>query len=497
MDIKRFTNARLPEGLCDIDVADGRISRMAPAGVRPADARLAEDITDLAGAYVYPGFRDAHCHLFSTAEAALGFDASEIKNASGLIEAGRAYLASGARGALYAKRLNDVTFANGAMPDRSVLDRIAPDRPVIVVRVCGHVAAVNSHVLNRFPELSVKYPDGVISENDLDALPTLRDLYGEDDFLDALKDTVRTMLSFGITAVSSNDFGRFGRATDELLLHKALSDAPGFSYRSQFSPLLPFNPTDLLPLAMKSGVRPAVKVFRDGSLGGRTAWLGAPYSDAPDQIGQDTLDDETHEAVFGAANRLGLQVLTHAIGDEAIRRTLDAFEKSSDPANPLRHAIVHAQITDDALVERMKRLNLVAIVQPLFTASDAPMAASRLGARYASAYAFKAMADAGIRVAFSSDAPVERYNPLLTLAAAMRGKTDAAGSAFTFDEALRLHTEGAAAVDFAESESGRLEPGFTADFTVFANDLSQMTPERLETERCLMTVAGGQIYRTD
>ena len=488
-----FENGRLmPDDLLhDLYVSDGMFRAILPAGSRPPDATHPEQTIDLAGARVYPGFRDAHCHLLSTAETELALDASGIRSIDQLIAAGKDAISE--RG-LYAKRLNDTLLSEQTMPSRLDLDRISDTLPVIAVRVCGHLASVNSVVLDSIPALKQRYPDGIIAENDLDMLPSLRSMYGSDDMKQAISHVIRRMLSHGLTAISSNDFGRLATADDELAVQAVLAEYPGFTYRSQYSVPLPFDPNTLLQLAAKSGAKPAVKLFRDGSLGGRTAWLRAPYSDAPDTVGQDTLDDETHEAVLTIANRLSLQVMTHAIGDQAISRTLDLLKKTSNAENPLRHAIVHAQITDDALLARMKEQHVLAIVQPLFAESDSSMAPARLGDRYADAYRFKTMADADIRLAFSSDAPVESFNPLHTIRRAMQGRQDEPASRFSFAEALHFHTGGAAYADFAEEQSGAIKAGFAADFSVFGDNLASILPDELPDRLPLMTVAGGNVY---
>lgn len=474
-------------------VQDGKIEAIDPADDHAPDYEGAK-VIDLDGAFVYPGFRDAHCHLLSTAEAALGLDASNFKSLDSLIEAGRQAIASGGVKGIYAKRLNETHFAHPVMPKAEDLDRISEDLPVIVVRVCGHLASVNSRVLKDIPELAERAPDGVVLENDIDLLPSLRSFFTKDDLHRALKQTIEYMLSKGITAISSNDLGRFGKDEDEALLDDVLSLFPGFSYRSQYAPHLPFDPKELEALADVDGIKPAVKVFRDGSLGGKTAWLRKPYSDDKQTSGQDTLDDETHRAVFETANRLGLQVMTHAIGDEALSRTLDILEAVSDPLNPLRHAIVHAQVTDDRLISRMRNLALAAIVQPLFTRSDSKVAKRRLGTRYRKAYDFKQMANMGVKVAFSSDAPVEPLDPLLTLQAALRGKPGDSLSAFSFDEALLHQTKEAAFIDFEEENTGMLAVGFDADFAAFDRDLRLQDARTISDAKCVMTVTKGHVW---
>lgn len=487
-----YQNAHLfPDGAhVDLYVENGEITAIEKAGP------LLPSGINLGGAYVYPGLRDAHCHLLGTAETSLGIDVASLRTIPDLIRRGQMALRGHPSGIIF-QRINEAQFHEKRLPTMADLNQISKTVPVIAKRVCGHLAVVNSCLWEHLPAHARTATPGLIVEDNLRFLPRPHDIVGIVALEKALKAQIETLIRYGITAVSSNDLGNLASPEDEALLTRVLQGFPGFGYRSQYSPTLPFVAKELDHLitnASDQGVA-AVKVFRDGSLGGRTALLRDDYHDAPGERGLETLDDQTHEAILRAANARGLQVMTHCIGDLALERTLDVIERTTGATNPQRHAIVHAQITDHALIERMARQHVLAIVQPSFIPSDAVMAPARLGPRYAHAYAFKTMADRGIHVSFSSDAPVESCSPLSGIAAAMNGVPGRPESRFSFHEAWAHYTQEGAYADLIEDSTGVLDVGFAADFLVFTHDLAILPAAELVGAKPLMTVMKGHLYR--
>jgi hypothetical protein len=239
-----------------------------------------------------------------------------------------------------------------------------------------------------------------------------------------------------------------------------------------------------------------VKVFADGSLGARTAALKEPYSDKPDTSGMMLYTQRRLNGVVLKAHRAGLQVGIHAIGDKAIEMSVKAFEKALRVfPREHRHRIEHCSVLNSKLIGRMKRLGLVASVQPHFVVSDF-WVVERVGVERARwVYPFKTLMKSGLVVASGSDCPVEPINPLLGVWAAVARKSFGE-ERLTVEEALRTYTVNAAYASFSEDEFGRIEAGKFADFVVLSDDLLKISPEKIRDVRVEMTVVGGKVvYR--
>jgi predicted amidohydrolase YtcJ len=245
-----------------------------------------------------------------------------------------------------------------------------------------------------------------------------------------------------------------------------------------------------------------VKLYDDGALGSRGAWLKAPYADAPGQTGLSFLDDTKLRNLMSRAAMDGFQTAVHAIGDAANAQVLDAIDElAATYKGDRRWRIEHAQIIDPADLSRFAKHGVVASMQPVHQTSDRLMAEARLGqARLGGAYAWKAMLDNKVPLAFGSDTPVESPNPFPALAAAV-SRQDAAGQppggwqpqqSVTLAEAFRAFTATAAYAGFAEDRIGALTPGHMADFLVLDRDIFTAGIADLRAARPLETWIGGK-----
>jgi predicted amidohydrolase YtcJ len=249
-----------------------------------------------------------------------------------------------------------------------------------------------------------------------------------------------------------------------------------------------------------------VKLLADGALGSRGAWLKAPYADKPGDRGLAILDDTKLRNLISRAAMDGFQVAVHAIGDAANAQALDAIEEIAPSyAGDRRWRIEHAQIIDPADISRFGRNGIIASMQPVHQTSDRLMAEARLGPqRLTGAYAWKSILDAGGKLAFGSDTPVESPDPFAGLAAAIT-REDAKGEPFGGwqpqqrigrEAALAGFTSGAAYASFAEAKTGRLAPGLWADFVLVDRDPLLATPSELRATRVIETwVAGARYYQ--
>ncbi len=240
-----------------------------------------------------------------------------------------------------------------------------------------------------------------------------------------------------------------------------------------------------------------VKAFLDGTLGSRTATMLAPYADGG--TGVELLASADLEQLVRRAAEGGLAVAVHAIGDRANRVALDAFEATRAQWEPagLRPRIEHAQIVDPADVPRFATIGVVASMQPSHAPSDRDAADAALGARAATAYAWRALLDAGAVLAFGSDAPIEPLDGLAGIGAAVSRTLDERPpwrpeQALSPLEALTGFTAGAAWAAGHERRRGRLAPGLDADLVVLDADPTQVAPERIRDIGVVATMVGGR-----
>jgi predicted amidohydrolase YtcJ len=247
-----------------------------------------------------------------------------------------------------------------------------------------------------------------------------------------------------------------------------------------------------------------LKILTDGTLGARTAAMLLPYSDDPSETGILTYPSEALYELVKTAHQAGMSVAMHAIGDAAMTQVLDAYERvlTEDPRKDHRHCIIHSQITSEAILDRMARLDVYAAVQPIFIDADMEIVWDRVGSdRARTSYAWKTMLVKGINVAFGTDAPVEDINPIENIRAAVT-RTNRAGhtylpeQAVTAQEAILAYTVASAKQTRDEHELGKIAPGYFADFAVWnRNQFVHMKSDHLEKE-ALLTYVGGTLVHT-
>jgi predicted amidohydrolase YtcJ len=245
-----------------------------------------------------------------------------------------------------------------------------------------------------------------------------------------------------------------------------------------------------------------VKLYADGALGSRGAWLKAPYSDAPGQSGAGFMSDDVIRNLMSRAAMDHYQVAVHAIGDKANAQVLDAIEEMAQTyKGDRRWRVEHAQIIDPADLSRFGKLGVIASMQPTHQTSDRTMAEARLGPeRLKGAYAWRSILQNGGKLAFGSDFPVESPNPFAGWAAAFT-RQDADMQPFggwrpeeivTREQAWAGFSIWAAYAGFAEKKIGRLAPGMRADFIILDRDPLLASPSELRGTRVLETWVNGE-----
>jgi predicted amidohydrolase YtcJ len=310
------------------------------------------------------------------------------------------------------------------------------------------------------------------------------------------------LLSLGITATAE-----MGTTLDDWLSYRRMGDIGSLrvrlmSYGAGLDDTVRIGGTGPTPWLYDDRLRlVGVKLYGDGALGSRGAWLKAPYADAPKETGLGFMSDTVIRNLMSRAAMDHYQVAVHAIGDRANAQVLDAIDELSETyKGDRRWRIEHAQIVDPVDMAAFGKYHIVASMQPTHQTSDRVMAEARLGpARLAGAYAWKTLLDDGATLAFGSDAPVEKPDPWAGWAAAFT-RTDAEGQpvggwhpeqAVSREQAWWAYTGGASYAGFGEQKFGTLAPGQRADFLLLDRDPMTATPADLRQTKVLETWIGG------
>ena len=473
---------------------------------------------DARGRTIIPGLIDAHGHMMRLGEAALSLDLSATNSLAEAQAALRKYAADRPtplwiRGGGW----NQERWSLGRFPTAADIDAIAPGRPVVLDRIDGHALLANGAAMAAAGiNARTKNPPGGLIERDakgnptgvfidaaqkllLDAVPAM--LPRDRDA--ALAKAQDILLGYGVTATadmgtSAEDWQVMRRAGDAGRLRVRI-----ISYADGIPAMLSVAGTGPTPWLYDGKLRMiGVKLYSDGALGSRGAWLKAPYADAPGQKGLQFLEDAKLRNLMSRAAMDGFQTAVHAIGDAANAQVLGAIEELAETyKGDRRWRIEHAQIVDPVDLTRFAKHGIVASKQPVHQISDRKMAEARLGpARLGGAYAWKAMLDNKTPLAFGSDYPVESPNPFPALAAATT-RQDATGQpagglqpqqSVSLAEAFRAFTATAAFAGFAEERIGTLMPGHMADFLILDRDIFTATAPDIRAAKPLETWIGGK-----
>ena len=494
-------------------------------------ARAQTTVVDARGGSVLPGFNDAHLHLLS---GGLALDQVSLSEASTLeavrqtirawSEANPAHEWIRGRGWLYAP------FPNG-LPTRHLLDQLVPDRPAYLVSYDGHTGWANTAALEaagisqRTPNpvngVIVKdgrgEPTGILKEAAMALMSPALPVPTRDEKLAALRAAVVEANRVGITSVQDA-----GGALEDLELYDELRRLGDLTVRVYQALTVDASATEpdldaLDDLRERFGDDPllktgAVKLMADGVVETRTAAMLAPYAGGSES-GTARLTPEDMTRLVAELDGRGWQVMTHAVGDAAVRETLDAYENAQTsnpaPAEGRRHRIEHLESPDPEDVPRFAMLEVVASVQPVHGTPPEPHDpwAANLGPeRAARGWISGSLSKAGAALAFGSDWPVAPLDPLRGIFVAVN-RTDFGGEPeggwvpeerITLADAIRAFTSGAAWASFDDQRKGTLARDMLADIVILSEDLFALPPERLLEAEVVMTIVDGKIvYRRD
>jgi predicted amidohydrolase YtcJ len=524
-----FAQAVLIEG--------GRIAAAGTSEDMLAAAGAGAERLDAQGKLLLPGFYDCHLHLNSLGRLSRMIDLSGTNSVDAIIRKGReaiARLRPPAGSFVMGRGFNQEEFTGTKQfPTRYDLDRITTEYPLMISRICGHVVICNTKMLEMAgiaesaPQVAggkvetgeQGKPNGILRENAAALARNLIPPPSGEELQKNLSLAMNKALACGVTAAASFDI----TGPD---FHQVV-DAYRRIYRGGGPPLrvvlqcgIQRDPAwldEYLKLGLSTGAvlhhpylkMGPLKLFADGTLGSRTAWMREPYRDDPETAGFPVTDPAVLGELIQKAAAGGLQSAVHAIGDAAVERVISCYEAVTGPRyNPLRHGVLHCQITDPGLLERMAKNDILALVQPVFLLHDLYMAENRVGRGLAStSYAWGSMERLGIRAAYGTDSPVESLDPLQGIACAVTRKDPAAdypqdgffpAERVDVYTAVDNYTAGSAWANFDEARLGRIRPGAPADLVLLDQDIFTIPPEEIHTTKVICTLSGGEtVYGQD
>jgi predicted amidohydrolase YtcJ len=528
----------VPQQVTAIAVAKGKIIAVGNDANILRRKSPATKVVDLNGAFVMPGFIDAHTHIAGAGQQKLTIDLDGTKDLADMQKRISDYAARQPAGAwLQGGGWDHTKWPSKTLPTRQDIDAVSAGHPAVLERTDGHILIANTaalaaaHITRDTPDPAGGKvdrdangePTGIVREGPATSLifkiipsPTA------EQRRKALLLAQADALANGVTSVedlsSWDDFLVLADLEKSNQLHLRVSEWLAFD-----------TPVDTL--LKRRGSHPVVdpllhtgmlKGFMDGSLGSRTAALAAPYSDDAANSGIPRYDQTKLNALAAERAQAGFQLGFHAIGDRANHMALEAFQfamnarveqqkavaaeiagrfhvEATPKTDDYRFRIEHAQVLLPADFDTYAKLGIIASMQPSHLLTDMNWAADRLGPERAKySYAWRSMLSHHIPLAFGTDYPVESINPFRGLYAAITRQNEAGTKTYepqeklTLNEALYAYTQGSAYADFREKEKGRLEPGFLADFIVLDRDITKATPQDLLHTKVLQTIVNGE-----
>ena len=514
-------------------VEDGIVVQVgSDADILPL-AKAEDEVFDCGGRTLVPGFNDSHMHFMQLGETLNQAQIDGVRSIDEMIDVCRKFMADHperVKNGLHAIGWNQDLFTDGdRLPDRHDLDKISTDIPIVLERVCGHIVSTNTKLIEmlgidgnspQYPNGefllgSDGYPNGIFKGNACNVAKDLIPDFTMEERREMILSTMKYVVSLGLTSIQSNDVGTTfmdGPAAFKLF-HDIYDAGLGLlRYRHQVC----FNDIDEFKKFLTIGeyrcgnypegswlTLGPLKLFKDGSLGGRTGTMRQGYLDDPGNYGVETTTDADMDAFCQVAADAGIQVVTHVIGDKAIEDTITNYERvMPEGKNPLRHALVHCQITDRPLLERIVKDDILVMYQPIFLDYDMHAVISRCGEELSStSYAFKTVEDLGGHVSYGTDSPVEDCNPFPNLYSAVTRKDKKGwpeGGFFPQEcvdvpQAIDAYTAGSAYNEFREADKGRIKPGFLADLVVLDTDIFTCDPMKIRDILPVTTIVGGKV----
>ena len=473
-----------------------------------------EETWDLKERLMLPGFIDSHMHLLNYAMNKDYIDLKEATSIAMIVLLLKEYLKNHPN-RIMAFGYNDENCSDGRLINRFDLDQISSEIPIIVKRVCGHIACVNSKALlqSAIPPLS----SISFGQIDVDEKGELLGIFREQalEYLDwkpvlsvsEIKDFIKSALidanACGLTSISTNDMSEDEEEAEKIL--KAYQELEKENHLTiRINHQVTFTNTTFLTKLnacfqtssfLKMG---PIKLFMDGSLGGKTALLKTHYLNSEEK-GILCLDLNQFENMLIYCKKHRRQIIVHAIGNKAIDICLDYYKKYQDSRNSLRWGIVHVQITDEEIMHKFALQQICGFVQPPFIMSDMELVKRRVPQDLVStSYLFSTLARI-TPTGFGSDCPVEDFNPLLGIYAMVTRANWEYRQFYqlserqTVEEAVLGYTKTNAYLTFEENLKGEIKKGYMADLVVLDQDIFSIPQKDIKNVKVEMTIVNGKI----
>ncbi len=495
---------------------------------------------DCEGRCILPAFHDSHIHLLGYGLFLEMVDLSGTKSIEELQQRIRQYIIKNRinKGEwIRGRGWNQDCFIKDQMPCKEDLDAVSREYPIVISRVCGHILVVNSKALEickitekmeEIPKEQIGIgedglPNGIFRENGMDLI------YSNipDPDLETLKRSIvkgqEQLLAKGITAVQSDDFGNvkdykkviqaFKELEKEKKLQIKVYEQCNFRTLSQLKEFLEeeqgFERNKEQVNCQKDVYKKGhfrlgcLKIVGDGSLGARTAWLRRPYKDAKDKTGIACYDLDSLYSYMSYAHKKGIPIAIHCIGDAMIETAVQYFARLQEetPRPELRHEIVHCQITDLSLLQRIAKQGILVSIQPIFLNYDLHIVEARVGRELAqTSYNWKTLLEYGCILSMGTDCPVEEFDPMKNIYCAVTRKDLSGYPSYGFyaeqnlsvQEAVMAYTMGSAYAAYGEKWQGSLEAGKCADLVVLNQDIFQCEMEEIKNIDIWKTFVEGE-----
>lgn len=482
-------------------------------------------VIDAKGRLVLPGFNDAHVHFRSTGERLSLVDLRTAQSPEEFVQRIKDFAAKTPKGRwITGGGWDHENWKPNNLPTAAMIDAVTPDHPVYVFRLDGHMSLANTVAMkiagvNRdtkdvdggvIVRDALENPTGVFKDAAQDYLKKAVPPASWEQKLEHIQAATDYAASLGVTSVQD-----MGYTTEPVETRGQVGEYQELLRRGRLKTrIYACSPLSQYKRWAITGVRAAfgapmlrtgcLKGYSDGSLGSTTAWLFDPYLDDPNSRGLAGEDmPRTPEYVL-EADKAGLQINIHAIGDRANAEMLDIFERTAaaNGERDRRFRIEHAQHLRHEDIKRFGSQKVIASMQPIHLPDDGRWAWKRLDEkRLKGTYAFRTLLDTGAVLAFGSDSPVAPLNPLLGIHAAVTRQTGDGKNPngwipvqkITVDEAVRAFTYGSAYAEFQDGVKGTLEVGNLADFVMLSEDIFTIDPIRIRDVVVLLTVVDGRV----
>ena len=502
--------------------AAGRIAAVGSAAEVAKWGGPKTRVIDLGGRLVLPGFNDSHVHFFSGGANLAGVQLRDAKTQEEFRERIRAFAAKLPAGRwILGGDWDHENWTPARLPTRQLIDQVSGDHPVFVNRLDGHMSLANSLAL-KMAGIDRNTPDppggaivrdasgeptGVLKDAAMGAVERVIPAPGGAEIEEAVRAAMRYAAGNGVTSVQD-----MSASPEVLRAYQRLLARGELTVRiSGHQPLASWKRLADVGILADFGSSflhiGGLKGFADGSRGSTTALFFEPYRDAPNTSGlaNDEMIPESKMAQhIREADRAGLQVAVHAIGDKANHLILDMFEaaEKANGARDRRFRIEHAQHLRPDDIPRFARLHVIASMQPYHAIDDGRWAENRIGPERArTTYAFRSLLDSGAVLAFGSDWPVAPMVPIIGIYGAVTRRTldgkHPGGwvpeQKISVAEAVRAYTSGSAYASFEEGLKGTIEPGKLADLVVLSRDIFDVDPVGIADTHVDYTIFDGRV----